>query len=132
MNNNKNTLRILLALAIIVAFFLPWFKYGGGSGLDIVMAKGAYDNTTATQVIRYSFLLIPLFAVVVLIRSINKQPSGFVLRLLPFLVTAILTALFILGIKEQGGDNEVLRGWFEILGYGFYINVIASFLLILI
>lgn len=132
MNNNKSIFRIILGLAIIVAFFLPWFKYGGGSGLDIVMAKGAYDSSTAAQIIRYSFLLIPLFAILVLIRSVNKQSAGFGLRLLPFLVTAILTTLFILGIKEQGGDNEVLRNWFQVLGYGFFINAGASFLLVLV
>ena len=129
--DNKNTLRILLALAILIAFFLPWFK-GGGSGLDIVMAKNAYDSSTTTQIVRYSFLLIPFFALIVLIRSVSKQGSGFLVRLLPFLVTALLTALFIIGVKNQGGGNEELRGWFQMLDYGFFINVVASFILIFV
>ena len=131
MNNNKSTLRVILSIAIIVAFFLPWFKFGGGSGLDIVLAKTPQDET-ATSIVRYSFLLIPLFALFVLIRSISKQSAGFFLRILPFLVTAILTALFIAGIKYEGGTNEDLRGWFSILGYGYFINTIASLLLVFI
>lgn len=129
---NNKTFRVILCVAIIAAFFLPWFKYGGGSGLDIIISKGNYQNDTATTIVRYSFLLIPFFALIVLIRSINKQSSNFLLRLLPFLVTAILTALFILGVKQEGGNEEELRGWFQILGYGFYINGIASLLLIFV
>jgi hypothetical protein len=48
---------------------------------------------------------------------------------LPFLVTAILTALFIVGVNEQGGGDEALRGWLQILGIGFYMTAIASLLL---
>ncbi len=131
MDTNKSSFRTILSIAIIVAFFLPWFKFGGGSALDIVLAKTPRDET-ATSIVRYSFLLIPLFALFVLIRSISKQSSSFFLRVLPFLVTAILTALFIAGIKYQGGTNEELRGWFSILGYGYFINVIASLLLVFV
>lgn len=131
MDTNKSSFRIILSIVIIVAFFLPWFKYGGGSGLDIVLAKTPQEET-ATSVVRYSFLLIPLFALFVLIRSISKQSVNFILRLIPFLVTAILTALFIAGIKYQGGTDADLKGWFSILSYGYFINVIASLLLIFV
>jgi uncharacterized membrane protein required for colicin V production len=130
MNNNKQIIRAILCLAIIAAFFLPWFKYGGGSGLDLVITNRANDEDTATTIIRYSFLLIPFFALIVLIRSINKQSSNFLLRLLPFLVTAILTTLFIIGINMNGGTGEELKGWLQILNYGFYITALASLLLI--
>ncbi|HYM93223.1 MAG TPA: hypothetical protein VET23_03735, partial [Chitinophagaceae bacterium] len=97
--NNNNTFRIILAIAIVIAFFLPWF--GGASGLDMVITK-SYQETSATTIVRYSFILIPLFAAIVLIRSIQKQGSSFFLRLLPFLVTAILTTLFIIGVSYMG------------------------------
>jgi hypothetical protein len=129
MNNNK-MFRVLLSVAIVIAFFLPWFKYGG-SGLDIVIFKGAGEDT-ATMIVRYSFLLIPFFALIVAIRSINKQGSGFLLRLLPLLVTGILTTLFILGVKELGGGDEELKGVFHMLDYGLYISSIASLLLIFV
>jgi hypothetical protein len=130
MEKNKTMLRIVLCIAIIVAFFLPWFKYGSGSGFDIIK-QGSPGETTATMIIRYSFLLIPFFALIVLIRSINKRSSNFLLRLLPFLVTAILTALFIMGINMTGIGGE-LRSWLEIIDFGLYIMAIASLLLVFI
>ncbi len=131
MNNNKTMFRAILGILIIVAFFLPWFKFGGGSGLDLVTTSNA-NESTATTVIRYSFLLIPFFALVVLIRSVNKQSSGFLLRLLPFLVTAILTTLFIIGVNVSGGAAGELKGWLQLIDYGFYITAIASFVLVLV
>jgi len=132
MNNNKTIFRAILCIAIIGAFFLPWFKYGGGSGLDLVITNRAADDDTATIIIRYSFLLIPFFALIVLIRSLNKQSSNFLLRLLPFLVTALLTALFVIGINQNSDSGEELKGWLQILEYGFYINVLASLVLIFV
>ncbi|MBS1918862.1 MAG: hypothetical protein JST17_01270 [Bacteroidetes bacterium] len=131
MNSNKTVFRTILSVLIIIAFFLPWFKFGGGSGLDVVMSKTPGEEMSAT-IVRYSFLLIPLFALFVLIRSITGQSANFILRLLPFLVTAILTALFIVGVKSQGGGEEELRSWFSVLGYGYFINVVASLLLIFV
>jgi hypothetical protein len=131
MNNNKTMFRAFLCVAIIVAFFLPWFKFGGGSGLDIITSGNSYESTS-TKIVRYSFLLIPLFALFVLIRSVNKQSSNFLLRLLPLLVTAILTALFIAGVNMSGGAAGELSDWLKILDYGFYIIAIASLVLVFV
>jgi Ca2+/H+ antiporter len=131
MKNNKTILRAILSVAIIVAFFLPWFKYGGGSGLDLVTSSNTAESTETT-IVRYSFLLIPFFALVVLIRSVNNRSSNFLLRLLPFLVTGILTALFIMGINLNGGSSEELKGWLQIIDYGLYIIAVASLLLVFI
>ena len=123
--------RAILCIAIIIAFFLPWFKFGGGSGLDII-TSGNSGESTSTTIVRYSFLLIPLFALIVLIRSVNKQSSNFILRLLPFLVTALLTALFILGVNMSDGSAGALGDWFKILDYGLYIIAIASLVLVFV
>ena len=128
--DNKNTLRILLALVIIIAFFLPWFK-SGESALNILMAK-TYQEETAVTVFRYSFILIPLFALIILIRSVSKKSLNFFLRLLPFLITAILTAWVILGVKYMGGTTEDFKGLFQTLAYGYFITAVSSFLLIFI
>lgn len=128
MNNNK-TFRIILAVAIIIAFFLPWFA--GASALDMVITRG-YEESSSTTIVRYSFLLIPLFAAIVLIRSVQNKGASFLVRFLPLLVTAILTALFIAGVKYMGASNEEMRGFLYVLGYGYYINLIASVLLIFI
>ena len=132
MNNNNKIFRAILCVAIIVAFFLPWFKSGEGSGLDLIITNSNNEQDTATTIVRYSFLLIPFFALIVLIRSINKKSANFLLRLLPFLVTAILTALFILGVNLNGGTGEELNSWLQKLDYGFYISVLSSLVLIFV
>lgn len=133
--SNNNNFRMLLSAAIIIAFFLPWFSVYGStaSGLDMVLQRVSNEGQekTATMIIQYSFLLIPFFALIVLIRTAGKKSSGFFLRLLPFLVTAILSALFIVGVMNEGG-KESLNSWFQMLSYGFYITVIASLLLIFV
>jgi hypothetical protein len=134
MKSNK-TLRVLLCAAIIIAFFLPWFSIMGSAanGWNIAMqSTSGESNQTRVTIIKYSFLLIPLFALIVLIRSAANRSSGFLLRLLPFLVTAILSALFIFGAFDQGGTKETLNTWLQTLSTGYYITVVASFLLILI
>jgi hypothetical protein len=127
---------MLLAAAIIIAFFLPWFVLDGSteSALNMVLQKVTEEgkDRTSTMIVQYSFLLIPFFALIILIRTAAKKPSGFFLRLLPFLVTAIITALFIIGVLDQGGDKEQLNGWLQILSYGFYISASASLLLIFV
>lgn len=125
---NNNAFRMVLAAAVIIGFFLPWFAYGSVvSGWDIFRSSSATESTLE-KVISYSFLAIPLFALFVLIRSLSGLFSGFLLRFLPFLITALLSALFAIGEKDQNG-NEGLKMFFSILGYGYYITVIASLLL---
>lgn len=124
---NNNGFRILLCIAIIVAFFLPWLS--GGSALDIVKAGNSHEET-AVIVFRYSFILVPLFALIILIRSFNKKSSGFFLRLLPLLVTALLTAWVIAGVKYVGATDEQMNSLFKTLGYGYYINAVASLVLL--
>ena len=58
---DKKTLTIILALALLVAFFLPW---GNGSGFDSVTAKGAGWK-------QYILILIPLSALLLLLGSFN-------------------------------------------------------------
>jgi len=125
---NKNIFRVILALAVIIGFFLPWFQYSG-SGWDIV--RYSTGGNTTESIIRYSFLLIPFFALVVLIRSAGGKSSSFFVRLLPFLVIALLSALFVLGVRDQG-SNATANDFFSILGVGYYITAAASLLLVLV
>lgn len=135
MSKTQN-LRMLLATAIIIAFFLPWFDFEGStaSALDMAIqniSSEAQDKTTR-MIVQYSFFLIPFFALFILMRTAAKRSSGSFLRLLPFLVTAILTVLFIVGMLDGDGGKEALRSWFQMMSYGFYITIVASLLLVFI
>ncbi len=130
--SNSNVLRIVLSLAIIAGFFLPWFNYLiPVSGWDIVMSKSSRPENNTATVLQYSFLLIPFFAIIVFLVSLGKKSAGFLLRAASFIVTAILTALFVLGMSEQGG-TEGLNAFASILSYGFYVTAAASFLLMFV
>ena len=134
--SNRFNFRMLLAAAVIIAFFLPWFDLGdtAASAFDMSTQKisGEASDKTTRMIVQYSFLLIPFFGLVILIRTAAKRSSGFFLRLLPFLVTAILTVLFIVGIVDEGGGKEELNSLLQVMSYGYYISVAASLLLIFV
>ncbi|HSU29319.1 MAG TPA: hypothetical protein VLJ68_13120 [Chitinophagaceae bacterium] len=130
---NKSAFRAFICVAIIVGFFLPWFKDTdiSVSGWAIVKNNSlAFDRTKTATILRYSFLLIPIFSLFVLFRSIGRQSSGLLIRLVPFLVMAVLTALFVFGSTRMTNGEELRTEIFQILSFGFYICAIGSFLLI--
>lgn len=123
---NKTIIRIVLSAAVIIGFFLPWFSFiGSVSGWDIAMT-GNEAPEAGQKIIAYAFLLIPIFALLVLIACLQKKTPGMLLRMAPFLVTLILTILFIIG---SGGEAEY-NGILKILSFGYYITFLASLLLI--
>jgi hypothetical protein len=125
---NKSMLRLILSAAIIIGFFLPWFSFLTSiSGWDIAM-QGSDTQETGQKIICYSFLLIPLFAALVLVLSLQKKAPSTLLRIAPFLVILILTVLFIIG---TGGEAEY-SGFLKILSFGYYITFLASLILIFI
>lgn len=118
-------LRVILSAAVIAGFFLPWFSYLlTVSGWDIAM-QGNDTQDMGQKIICYSFLLIPFFAALVLVVSLQKKRPIGILRIAPLLVLLILTGLFILGTE---GRSEY-SGFLNILGYGFYITLAASLIL---
>jgi uncharacterized membrane protein YuzA (DUF378 family) len=60
---DRKTLTIVLALALLAAFFLPWGA-GKFSGFDLVTAKGAGWK-------QYILILIPLSALLLLLGAFN-------------------------------------------------------------
>ena len=126
---NKYPIRILLAIAIIIGFFLPLFT-GPGSMWSIVKTPTGSKEVLYT-IIRFAFLLPPLFALFVLVNSISQKPSSVFLRAMPFLSIAILSVLYVWGVNS-GYGNISLGGYFSMLGIGYYLTIIGSFLLMFI
>lgn len=136
MGTNKNTLRMVLSGLIILAFFLPWFR------IEMIGF-----STSAFQVVKFFLLempdrqsdfpfyaegytivacviLIPVSALIILIRSINKKTSGILLRFLPLLFFLIIVALLIYK------SNDIPKGEFEqifkLITVGAYLALISS------
>lgn len=123
---NKTIIRIVLSAAVIIGFFLPWFTFiDSASGWDVAMT-GNDAPTGGAKIIAYSFLLIPLFAALVLIVCLQKKVPGTLLRIAPFLVITILAILFVIG----AGESSEMQGVLSLISYGFYVSFAASLLLV--
>ncbi len=121
---DRKTLTIILAVALIASFFLPFYSFGGrgASGLDIVTAKGAGWET-------YLILLIPISGLLLLLGELNNNYilSRGLLSWLPF-----LTILFILFINPliKGADfGSIFKNIGKGYGAGLWIAIVTSLVL---
>ena len=118
---DKKTITIVLALALLVAFFLPWTSGSVGkfSGFDIVTAKGAGWK-------QYTLILIPLSALLLLLGSFNGNYvlGRGLLCVLPLL--AILFMLIIGPLIDGMSFNNLFKNLGKGYGGGLWITIIVS------
>ena len=116
---DRKTLTIILALALLVAFFLPW---GNGSGFDSVTSKGAGWK-------EYILILIPLSALLLLLGSFNGNYAlgRGLLCVLPLL--AVLFMLIIGPLIDGNSFNMVFKDFGKGFGVGKWITIVASLVL---
>ena len=122
---DKKTLSIILGLALLVSFFLPYldFGYSKASGLDIVKSAGESKDAIVT----YIWLLLPISGLMLLIGGLNKgnYPGGrSIWAWLP-----LLTLLFILIIYPmiQGMSiGNVFKSFGQGFGLGLWIALAAA------
>src|SRR5687767_1941114 len=85
---DRRTLTIVLAVALIVSFFLPLYT-GGGSGFDSVKAGGTWEN--------YLPIIFPICGALLLIGALNRgnYPGGRGwLAWLPFLTVLFMLIIY--------------------------------------
>lgn len=121
---DRKTLTIILALALLIAFFLPW---GSGyvakiSGFEIVTAKG-------NGWIGYTLLLIPLSALLLLLGTFNGN-YAFGRGLLCVLPLFAILFLLIIGPLINGNAiGDILKGLGKGYGVGLWITIVTSLVL---
>jgi hypothetical protein len=124
---DRRTLSIVLGLALLVSFFLPYLNMGGMkiSGLDIVKNAGESRDPVMT----YIWLVFPLSGLMLLIGALNKgnYPGGRALWLwLPLL--AILFILFIYPLINDSGTKfgDLFKNFGAGFGIGLWLAIAAS------
>ncbi|HEV7779904.1 MAG TPA: hypothetical protein VGO58_01490 [Chitinophagaceae bacterium] len=122
---DRKTFTIVLAVALIASFFLPFYDFGGrgASGFDLVKSSGGEWQ-------KYLLLVFPVCGVLLLVGAMNNgnYPGGRgLLAWLP-----LLTLLFILILYPiiRGADIGIVfksigRGY----GLGLWIAVASSLVL---
>lgn len=121
---DRKTFTIVLAVALIASFFLPFFSFGGrgASALDMVTAKGGDWS-------KYLVLVFPICGLLLLLGELNNNyvVSRSLLTWLP-----LLTVLFILFIHPliKGADiGNVFKYFGRGYGAGLWIMIASSLVL---
>lgn len=125
---DKRTLSIVLGLALLVSFFLPYMDFGGrtASGLDIIKNAGESKDALLT----YIWLIFPICGLMLLIGAINNgnYPGGRAIWCwLPLL--ALLFILFIYPLIKGSDFGNLFKTFGQGFGIGLWITVAASVLL---
>jgi hypothetical protein len=122
---DRKVLSILLGLALLVSFFLPYLDFGGStaSGLDIVKNAGESRDPVMT----YIWLIFPLSGLMLLIGALNNgnYPGGRALWLwLPLL--ALIFILFIYPVMNDVTIGDAFKTFGRGFGIGLWIALAAS------
>ena len=124
---SKKNLTILLSVILIVAFFLPFISAGTSfSAFDIVFGK--VGGLTQNGRFLFVSLLVPIGAILLLLGAFTNDSftkSGIVLWM-PFIGVLYLVVMLYINGSSDLTVSELI-GW---LGYGFWILLVSSFLLL--
>lgn len=116
---DKKTFTLIMAVALIVSFFLPVFAGGHGSGLDVVKSSmGGWQ--------KYIYLVFPICGALLLIGALNNgnYPGGrSLLSWLPFL--AVLYIVIISPLID-GIKFEYIFKSFKLFGIGLWVAIVSS------
>jgi hypothetical protein len=122
---DKKVFSIILGVALIASFFLPYMSYGDRSanGLDIVKNAGEASE----PIMAYIWLVFPISGLMLLLGALNKgnYPGGRALWLwLPLL--ALIYILIIYPITNGMDIGDVFKGFGKGFGIGLWIALAAS------
>ena len=112
---------IIMAVLLIVAFFLSWA--GGASGLDLVKGGDLFWEF-------YLLILIPLSGLMLLVGALNngKYPGGRSLwAWLPLLTIIFFLLIFPLMHGQKFGD--IIKSLGKDYGIGLWLTIVGSLLL---
>jgi len=128
---DRKTLSILLGVALIASFFLPYLNVAGilkVSGLDIVTGKGMMGEEAKGSIDRFLLLLAPLAGILLLVGAFNNENYILGRPVLGILALAGLLYPIIRGVIEGGGKG--MGEIFKFMGLGFWLGLAAAIVLL--
>lgn len=133
MRISRNHSRAICALLIIIAFFIP--AYGNISALDFLnLAIHSVNNDAELTlldlvIVSIPLLLVPLTALLILYRSLQKRTLNSLLLGLPFFSLAFFMLLVSFDINKNVSGSGMLM-LVRNMRFGFYVAASASLLLL--
>ncbi len=146
---HKQTIRMLLSLLLVIAFFLPWFGMNPDmtvfaasnsqySGFQLLMAFSSVADNIFTLVstfvsknmafliyLVYVLFLIPLLGILAIVLSgLRKKHAGAV-HLTQYIFTGLILTVFFIGLHINPDIKTLFESFFRI-GYGFWISLLAA------
>lgn len=119
---SKKTLTITLALVLFGCFFLPYL----GSGFSAISGYDAVFKFSNGSWEKYLWLLIPVAAVMLLLGAAG---GNYFLGRSTLVWIPLLTILFII-LRAKMETNITIAQLLESIGYGLWISLAASLLLV--
>ena len=124
---NRKIWTILVSVALIGCFFLPFFKFGSTSAYDIVTSPASGDHAWE----KYIWLVIPLSAVILLIGAMNNG-TYFLGRsfwtLLPLLTVLYFLVRIYLNAKDIS-SHVAIKDIIRVFDTGYWATLGLSVLL---
>ncbi len=132
---DKKTLNIILSLALIAAFFLPYISIGeifSASGFNVVFGKDGMKGFVSGGKLLFVCLLIPVGAIIILFDSLGSGGSSAVdyAYWMPLIGIIVLSFMMFTGMKAGAGSGLTLSGFLKVMGYGYWITVAASIVIL--
>ena len=115
---DRKTFSIVMAIALIVGFFLPIFKVGG-SAFDIVKSGGDWKN--------YLWAIIPICGLLLLLGELNARYSTNrgLITWLPLLTILLIVVILPLIDKTKMDFGMMIKAF----GIGMWVMLVSSILL---
>lgn len=126
---DKKTLSIILGVAIIGAFFLPYFSFAGIfklSAFDLVSGKEMMEGSrnSGGSAERFVLLVGPLAGVLLLIGALNN--GNYILGRPVLGILGLIGSLYLVVRILIEGEGNGIEYIFKLMGLGFWLGLIAS------
>jgi hypothetical protein len=122
---NRKYLTIVMAIALIAAFFLPLLSGIKISPFDIVTAPGKSNDA----LMKYIWVLIPISAILLLIGALNNEQYFLGRGIWAWLPFATLVFVLIRLYFKEGDAKVPFVEFIKTFGVGFWIMFAASLIL---